>query len=162
MGIRKMAIFNKALLGKWLWRYATEPMALWRRVIDSKYGSQWGSWCSNRGQGAHGVSLWKHIRVGWEVFSQFIKFKVEDGSLIRFWHDPWHGDHPLRDRFPVLFRLSRHPEALVVDILHFDGPTPIWDIQFIRPMQDWELNIVNVSLKVLIPINWLINPRIFM
>ena len=124
-------------------------MALWRRVIDSKYGSQWGSWCSNRGQGAHGVSLWKHIRVGWEVFSQFIKFKVEDGSLIRFWHDPWHGDHPLRDRFPVLFRLSRHPEALVVDILHFDGPTPIWDIQFIRPMQDWELNIVNSFLEIL-------------
>ena len=38
LGIRNMAIFNKALLGKWLWRYSTEPASLWRQVIDSKYG----------------------------------------------------------------------------------------------------------------------------
>jgi hypothetical protein len=149
LGIRKVAVFNKALLGKWLWMYATKPMALWRRVIDSKYGSQWGSWCSNRGQGAHGVSLWKHIRAGWECFSPFIKFKLGDGSRIKFWHDSWHGDHPLQDSFPVLFRLSRHPEASVADILHFDGPTLIWDIQFTRPMQDWELDIVNSFLEIL-------------
>jgi hypothetical protein len=149
LGIRKVAVFNKALLGKWLWRYATEPMALWRRVIDSKYGSQWGDWCSNRGQGAHGVSLRKHIRAGWECFSQFIKFKLGDGSRIKFWHDSWHGDHPLWNRYPVLFRLSRHPETSVADILHFDGPTPTWDIQFTRPMQDWELDIVNSFLEIL-------------
>ena len=38
LGIRNMAIFNKALLGKWLWRYSTESTSLWRQVIDSKYG----------------------------------------------------------------------------------------------------------------------------
>ena len=40
LGIRNMAIFNKALLGKWLWRYSREPESLWRQVIDSKYGGQ--------------------------------------------------------------------------------------------------------------------------
>ena len=84
LGIRKVAVFKKALLGKWLWRYANEPMSLWRRVVDSKYGSQWGGWCSNRGQGAHGVSLWKHTRAGLNCFSQFIKFKLGDGSCIKF------------------------------------------------------------------------------
>ena len=34
-----MVLFNQALLGKWLWRYALEREALWRRVIDNKYGS---------------------------------------------------------------------------------------------------------------------------
>ena len=37
----------------------------------------------------------------------------------------------------------------MADILHFDGPTPIWDIQFSRPMQDWELDIFNSFLELL-------------
>ena len=79
-----MAVFNKALLGKWLWRYATEPMSLWRRVVDSKYGSQWGGWCSKHSKEPYGVSLWNHIRKGWGCFSQYISFKVGDGSQIKF------------------------------------------------------------------------------
>ena len=62
LGIQNMAVFNKALLGKWLWRYTSEPTSLWRRVVDSKYGSQWGDWCSNRVCEPYVVSLWKHIR----------------------------------------------------------------------------------------------------
>ena len=42
LGIRNVVGFNKALLGKWLWRYAIEREALWLKVIDAKYGSMWG------------------------------------------------------------------------------------------------------------------------
>ena len=31
-------------LGKWLWRYGLETDALWRRVIEAKYGNTWGGW----------------------------------------------------------------------------------------------------------------------
>ena len=48
LGIRNLVHFNKELLGKWLWYYALERDALWRRVIDTKYGSMWGGWCSNQ------------------------------------------------------------------------------------------------------------------
>jgi hypothetical protein len=47
LGIRNMATFSKALLGKWLWIYTTEPTSLWRQVVDSKYGSQQREWCFN-------------------------------------------------------------------------------------------------------------------
>uniref|UniRef100_A0A2N9F9B1 Reverse transcriptase zinc-binding domain-containing protein n=1 Tax=Fagus sylvatica TaxID=28930 RepID=A0A2N9F9B1_FAGSY len=47
-------IRRKIQARKWLWRYATEPMSLWRRVVASKYGSQWGGWCSNQGRAPHG------------------------------------------------------------------------------------------------------------
>ena len=41
-GIRKITTFNKALLGKWLWQFGKEEDWLWRRVVVSKYGEEWG------------------------------------------------------------------------------------------------------------------------
>ena len=38
LGIGDISIKNKALLNKWVWRYGEEPNALWRAIIDSKYG----------------------------------------------------------------------------------------------------------------------------
>ena len=42
LGVRKLTIFNKALLGKWLWRFGVEETRLWRRVVASKFGEEWG------------------------------------------------------------------------------------------------------------------------
>ena len=42
LGIRKLTTFNKALLGKWLWRFGKEEDRLWRRVVASKYEEEWG------------------------------------------------------------------------------------------------------------------------
>uniref|UniRef100_A0A2N9G249 Reverse transcriptase domain-containing protein n=1 Tax=Fagus sylvatica TaxID=28930 RepID=A0A2N9G249_FAGSY len=89
LGIRNLLIFNKALLGKWSWRYGTDLEALWRRVVDSKYGSQWGGWCSHRVHVPYGVGLWKFIRVGWDDFSRHSAFQVGDGAQVKFWLDTW-------------------------------------------------------------------------
>ena len=42
LGIRNLRTFNVALLGKWLWRFGQERDALWRQVIEVKYGCDWG------------------------------------------------------------------------------------------------------------------------
>jgi hypothetical protein len=42
LGIRNLRSFNRTLLGKWLWRYASEPEACWRKVVEAKYGSEKG------------------------------------------------------------------------------------------------------------------------
>ncbi len=38
LGVKNLILFNKALLGKWLWRFGSEESHLWRRVIAAKYG----------------------------------------------------------------------------------------------------------------------------
>ena len=42
LGIRKLTTFNKALLGKWLWRFGIKENRLWRRVVALKFGEEWG------------------------------------------------------------------------------------------------------------------------
>ena len=42
LGVRKLTTFNKALLGKWLWRFGNEETRLWRRVVALKFGEEWG------------------------------------------------------------------------------------------------------------------------
>ncbi|RVW98625.1 hypothetical protein CK203_032114 [Vitis vinifera] len=42
LGIRSLATFNKALLRKWLWRFANKNEPLWKQIISSKYDLQEG------------------------------------------------------------------------------------------------------------------------
>ena len=126
-----------------------EPTSLWRQVIVSKYGGQGTFWCSNRVSTPHGVSLQKHIRSGQDVFSQHISYTVGDGSRLRFWHDVWCGDLPLRSQFPSLFQFARLPEARVADLCHFQVSNCVWDIAFIRSVQNWELELVDSFMTLL-------------
>jgi len=64
LGVRNVNNFNRALLGKWVWRFSQERDALWRSVIDVKYGSVRGGWCSLPVTGPYGVGVWKFIRRG--------------------------------------------------------------------------------------------------
>jgi hypothetical protein len=75
LGFGNLLMFNRTLLGKWLWCYAYEREVLWRLVVNIKYGSQWGGWCLNLVNGSYGVVLWKFIRRGWEEFSRFTRLR---------------------------------------------------------------------------------------
>jgi hypothetical protein len=142
LGIRNLRRFNQALLGKWLWRYATEKEAYWRKVVEIKYGSMEGDWCTKQVERPFGVGVWKHIRRGWELFSKFIRFEVGDGTRIRFWQDVWCGDQPLKESFPVLFRIARNKEAWVSDHMQITNEEIHWNVQFFREVQDWEVEVV--------------------
>ena len=43
LGIRNLTTFNKALLGKWLWRFGIKENRVWRRVVALKFGEEWAS-----------------------------------------------------------------------------------------------------------------------
>ena len=119
LGVKCLSNLNKALLCKWNWRFANEREALWNQVIRGKYGEERGGWCSREVREAHGVGLWKGIRMDWDFVGSRILFLVGNGRRVRFWRDRWYGDSPLCVSFPFLFALFVDKEAWVAD---FWGP----------------------------------------
>ena len=139
-----MEVINRALLGKWMWRFGREEDHLWRRVIAAKYGVDWGSWISKKANGPHGCSLWKGILSGWDFFKQHVELVAGLGNRIRFWQDNWCGEVPLKAMFPVLFACSSAKDASIAASLSTFGINRgrIWDITFIRDFKDWEVDQV--------------------
>ena len=86
LGLRKIRLFNQALLGKWLWRFGNEVTGLWRQVIAFKYGEASGRWCTRDVRGTHGCGMWKNIRKGAESFFGHVLyagegFRIKSGRL---------------------------------------------------------------------------------
>jgi hypothetical protein len=53
-------------------------------VIETKYDSIGGGWCYKEVMGTFGVGVWKHIRRGWEKFSNFVRLEVGLGQILVF------------------------------------------------------------------------------
>jgi hypothetical protein len=53
-------------------------------VIDVKYGSVKGGWCSLHAAGSYGVSVWKYIRRGCDTFAKDMRLEVGDGHHVHF------------------------------------------------------------------------------
>ena len=132
LGIRKIRLFNIAFLGKWLWRFGIEKDALWRKVIELKYGCLWGEWCSRSVNGPYGVALWKNISQDWPSFSHHILYDIGDGSRVKFWQDHWCGETLLVVSYPNLFRFCRNKEAGVAELMKSPNGFLFWDVSFFR------------------------------
>ncbi|KAJ9696052.1 hypothetical protein PVL29_008354 [Vitis rotundifolia] len=57
LGLRKLIPLNKALLGKWVWRFSRAKDDLWKQVITAKYGREDLGWRSKKANGAFGVEV---------------------------------------------------------------------------------------------------------
>ncbi|RVW90819.1 putative ribonuclease H protein [Vitis vinifera] len=151
LGIRNLAIFNKALLGKWLWRFANENESLWKQIISSKYDLQNGGWCSKGVRDCYGVGVWKAIRNGWESFRSHSHFFVGDGTKVKFWKDLWCENQSLEEAFPTLFNLSVNKDSWVAEAWEEDGVGGSWAPRFNRHLNDWEVGEVESLLGKLLP-----------
>ena len=102
LGVRSLALLNKALLCKWSWRFAVEREALWRQVICAKYGKEEGGWRSRVVRDNFGVGLWKAIKRCWDVLGDNLVHSVGNDRRVRFWKDKWCGDNQLCTFFSFL------------------------------------------------------------
>ena len=155
LAIRSLRNFNKLLFGKWLWRFGNERQALWMRVIGIKYDCEGG-----------GLVLSSPYQPSWSEFVEVYQpwlafFRLSHPIcgwgwvLVRFWQDIWCGDTLLILSYPELFVVSRSKETCVADLRRFSNGVLFWDLNFVRAIQDWELeslsnfldSIYGVSLK---------------
>ena len=138
LGVRSLALLNKALLCKWSWRFAVERKALWRQVISAKYGEEEGGWRSCVVRGSYGAGLWKAIRRGWETVGNNLVYFVGNGRRIRLWEEKWCGDDKLCALFPSLYAISLDKKAWLADEWsHFGGG--VWAPRFSRRINDWQV-----------------------
>jgi len=105
LGMRPLWHVNEALKTKWLWCFIKEGNALWRNVIIAKYGVGILVWWTMKIPFAHRIGCWKSILSGLERFKSWVHLEVKNGSRVRFWHDVWCEDQPLKIQFLDLFRM---------------------------------------------------------
>ncbi|CAN1744322.1 Putative ribonuclease H protein At1g65750 [Linum perenne] len=94
--------FNEALLGKWLWRYATERDAWWRVLIVQKFGKGPSDWYPSSNVGPSSFSVWMRIS---QFSSSFWRFALINpgGGFCSFWSDYWVRGERLSDLYPRIW-----------------------------------------------------------
>ena len=122
---------------------------MWKNVIKAKYGIDDLGWWSKMSFFSRGVGFWKSISAGLERFKSLVHFEVKDGSRVLFWHDVWCGDRSLKTQFPSLFRMARHKNATVLDVVFWNGDVYHWDLSFVRSLNDWEEDSICSLLALL-------------
>ncbi|RVX16087.1 LINE-1 reverse transcriptase-like [Vitis vinifera] len=120
LGLRKLVPLNKALLGKWVWRFAHAKEEMWKRVLVAKYGQEEFGWRTKK-EKAPKSGFGRTLGVG--------MWSWPEGSLNS---SMW-----LPKGVPLW------------DIWDQNSSQGGWNLRFIRGFNDWELNMVDELLQVL-------------
>lgn len=76
-------------------------------------------------------------------FFNHVSFKIGGGDRIHFWHDFWCGDLAVKNFFLSLFKIARLQDAAMEDLFSFVNDSIQWNVDFIKNLQDWEVNDVS-------------------
>ena len=81
--------------------------------------------------------------------SSSIVYEVGDGTQVKFWQDQWCGESSLANCYPELFRICCNKEAGVADLMQFANGVLHWDLHFVQPIQDWELESLMTFMDII-------------
>jgi hypothetical protein len=117
-------------------------------MVDSKFGSSWGWWCSNKPPKSNGVRLWKNIRRGWRMFSSHIRFEVGVPRL-NFGMTCGVGIRLSMKLFQIYTIIVSVKDASVAVHLELIGGYLQWNVSFIRAANDLEVYVSASFFKLL-------------
>ncbi|OMP00911.1 reverse transcriptase [Corchorus capsularis] len=126
LGLRRMELHNIALLQKTAWRFITEEDSLWVKFIKAKYRVRDDvfNFIRNRqGTSASWSYTWKGIMKALTYLEHGLKWRIGNGSLVRFWTDPWLLNEPILQVIDSYSQVN-DTEVFVRDYRHTEGG---WD-----------------------------------
>ena len=85
------------------------------------------------------MGLLKDIRKQAQQLKQKCKLMLGDGGRIRFREDRWCGENPLCVTFPTLYAVAASKGDIVGEVWETIGEEGGWNLRFIRPFNDWEM-----------------------
>ncbi|CAL1377475.1 unnamed protein product [Linum trigynum] len=134
LGILDFDCFNRAMLGKWVWKYAVERESWWRKLIEVKYDSRTSEWYCTRSLGGVRSSTWANVaKVHYDVWDH-VYIDPGGGAGVSFWKDKWIPGVVLADSFPRVTAAAASQEARLSDVAELSGDRVCWNIQFL-----WDL-----------------------
>ncbi|KAM7513904.1 hypothetical protein LguiA_003487 [Lonicera macranthoides] len=150
LGIGNLVNRNKALFGKWLWRFPRSQNSLWYSIIRSKYGLSDNGWDSKVVSSGTYRNPWKYISHGLESFLEHTKLEVGGGSTVRFWEDKWRGETTFDSLFPRLYRLSVNKGDSIASLAFLNSNCIVsWNLSFSRNLNERELEEYLSLLRVI-------------
>ncbi|GMY20060.1 reverse transcriptase [Fagus crenata] len=130
LGIFSMRDRNKALLAKLCWRISTDHTSPWAQMLTHKY------LCPSRltpsGKKLPCSRVWAACKLGGIIFTQGIKWHIQNGNHVLFWLDWWLPSGPLRTF--ISGPLSPGDLSLTVADVHpFGGQWLLDKLSFVLP-----------------------------
>lgn len=114
LGIKDLDLMNKALLGKWLWRYQDPQVkGLSKEIIHFRYSKR---------KSLIGLSpFWSGVCKDRTTFELGVSKILGNGKRIYFWSDRWIGEISLKAAFPELFELAIEQQIRVDKVFHYNS-----------------------------------------
>lgn len=148
---------NLILLFKWWWRFSEADNTLWKRILLLVHKIQGlkasldafslvkdGMWSQMMSNGNETSKIRNIVEEGMQL-------RVGNGVSIRFWHDKWCDERPLKVSFPRLFNLSLQKNSFVYQMgIWVDGSWS-WNLRWRKSLYDWESAEANRLLGILAP-----------
>jgi len=147
LGVLDLSVFNKALLGKWLWSLLSEDQPLWGQVVKYRYFRRKRVFNLKGKKGGKVSNQWKGIQKISEAFRAGIHFEAGAGTQISFWKDLWLQDSCLSSCFPQLFLAAKHQDCTVAS--QYNARSRRWNIKVHRPLNDQQKREEQSLLRLL-------------
>lgn len=93
--------------------------------------------------------MWKAIMSTMDDFFKLVKFKVNNGDMVRFGLDRWCTKEPLNIIFPSCFRVAASKYGSVQDHMIRFRVNCSWDLKPRRNLNDWEIEEMGQLLDIL-------------
>lgn len=87
VGVRRLDLMNKALIGKLMWRLATSNNQTWVRLLKGKYNVGNNFW--DAAIKRKYTPIWRSIVKIKEELKPHLCWEINDGASIRVWTESW-------------------------------------------------------------------------